>query len=625
MSNAGSGPVSAFSVAKDTENVGHNAVQVVTVQSAATQGSIVIEKQPRGHKIHFEKAGEVIYIVGHYRIVAGSAAVNGYIITEQNLGSHGFEVYSLPIETVLPVVSIANESSLVIEALDSLLGPQLAELEDYGLPPRPTLTEREEEANNEEVLSHGQSYLILSEVLPTVPTLVIPNDWMSANQRIAEDLQKPPGGQDFHLPFTSALVYGSKGQGKSTLVRYLWNCAVQRGPAYILDCDLGQPEIGLPGCVNWYCGTDPLFGANYMRTGAGGPSKEKVQSFCVGFNNAGDQPAKFIEAVKAAVKSMRAHLNTASSSVSPPPRATVLINTQGWIKGLGWHLLSAVYTITEPRFCLSLEAGCGGGGASEPRALPEPADDYPKRFANHTQTSGKEQMTLNPCTSPPHCEAVSVSVIGRNSTMPSVSSSRRRRQVIIKSLLNHRILQVPIGRVMFGTALNLVSPAELLVGLQGNVVAVIAITKRPKFKTFRMPKTQAVLRTVEANPAVVPMEGYAVISSIGYDPEQRETFVKMLVPPGMEHLIQRTAMASSYAGGTKNRAELMLTVVDSQALLGKPIVENSDQVRGRNNGQDRDANNSVEKVYESSAYSIGLKGAASRSRRNNLMRKAHGI
>ncbi|VDN86186.1 unnamed protein product, partial [Brugia pahangi] len=48
------------------------------------------------------------------------------------------------------------------------------------------------------------------------------------------------------------MVIGNKNTGKSMLTRVLANSVLGKGrsPPYILDCDVGQPEMNPPGSIS---------------------------------------------------------------------------------------------------------------------------------------------------------------------------------------------------------------------------------------------------------------------------------------------------------------------------------------------------------------------------------------
>jgi hypothetical protein len=194
------------------------------------------------------------------------------------------------------------------------------------------------------------------------------------------------------------VAVGGRGAGKSTLLRWLVNAAVSanhaphaaaaaaavstarpgvgqvdrwRGVAY-LDCDVGQPEHGPPGAVTLTLLRRPLLSPPHARShfaaargldggvvmpgsGAGddvvapGPCVHFMRSAWVGSSS-----------VKAAVDAAEAGMRDCFAAWEAGPArdgVPLVVNTHGWVRGVGWETTAALLRLMRPAAVLVVEGG----------------------------------------------------------------------------------------------------------------------------------------------------------------------------------------------------------------------------------------------------------------------------
>lgn len=131
-------------------------------------------------------------------------------------------------------------------------------------------------------------------------------------------------------------IVGGKDAGKSTAAQWMVNRLLQSFPevAY-LDCDVGQCEFTPAGMVSLSVITEPVFGAAFTH------QRTPVASYFVGGDSPAECPSEFLTGIFALFD--RYVLRCASSPTCP-----LVVNTQGWVKGLGYLLLLDTLRYIEP-------------------------------------------------------------------------------------------------------------------------------------------------------------------------------------------------------------------------------------------------------------------------------------
>lgn len=161
------------------------------------------------------------------------------------------------------------------------------------------------------------------------------------------------------------LVCGAKNVGKSTYVRYLVNKMMtsntnrsrKRKRVAVLDCDVGQPELGPPGLITLTILEHPLLSPPHAHMICNG---RENNSECRGGNNASFEAASGHASVRffghvsakadpssytAAIASLVSQYEILAEGGDTLP---LVVNTSGWVKGMGFEILSSIVDVVRP-------------------------------------------------------------------------------------------------------------------------------------------------------------------------------------------------------------------------------------------------------------------------------------
>lgn len=143
------------------------------------------------------------------------------------------------------------------------------------------------------------------------------------------------------------LITGAKGVGKSTYVRYITNrllcdtdIAVKE--VAILDCDVGQTELSPPGMLTLTVVTRPILSPAHAHMVCGTQQSyfrvaDRHEGACFyGFTTSKINPESFTAAVSHLMDKYTDLCNERGYKVP------LVVNTDGWVKGLGFEILSCV-------------------------------------------------------------------------------------------------------------------------------------------------------------------------------------------------------------------------------------------------------------------------------------------
>jgi mRNA cleavage and polyadenylation factor CLP1-like protein len=107
---------------------------------------------------------------------------------------------------------------------------------------------------------------------------------------------------------------------------------------YYLETDVGQPGAGIPGVVTLARATRPVLGPHYA------VAIDTVVSFFVGHVSPAADSKHYLNCVRAALAHYYKHC-----AASP-----LVINTHGWIRGLGLDLITAIIRMSAPQHVIQL-------------------------------------------------------------------------------------------------------------------------------------------------------------------------------------------------------------------------------------------------------------------------------
>jgi len=184
---------------------------------------------------------------------------------------------------------------------------------------------------------------VMDNLLPEVRTAV------SAKSATKASLETRDSAME-ELQFRM-VICGAKGVGKSTFLRYALNrilsdAAASKLPTQeqlpsppqrvaIIDADVGQPEMSPPGLLTLTVVSDPLLTPPHHRALANLPHHEQV-SYYFGSVTSKNDPHRYMELIQQLVRDYeREYL---------PLGIPLMVNLDGWVKGLGYELLSTLLT-----------------------------------------------------------------------------------------------------------------------------------------------------------------------------------------------------------------------------------------------------------------------------------------
>jgi hypothetical protein len=136
-------------------------------------------------------------------------------------------------------------------------------------------------------------------------------------------------------------VCGSKNMGKSTFSRLLLNTGLnQHQQIAYLDCDLGQSEFTAPGVVSLSVVEIPVFGPPYTH------QRPPLIAKFIGQVSSEPDPTVYLTQLIGLYRYYERHLK--------PQGIPLIINTQGWVTGIGYDLLIGLLQHTCPSDLIEL-------------------------------------------------------------------------------------------------------------------------------------------------------------------------------------------------------------------------------------------------------------------------------
>ncbi|KAK6509400.1 Polynucleotide 5'-hydroxyl-kinase grc3, variant 2 [Arthrobotrys musiformis] len=317
------------------------------------------------------RRGESLVIQGEYRVLvtSGGISICGAILET----SASIDVIA-PSTQALPVIECAPKSKKrkvdkaaarkdgEYDAIFTLRNTQSG-LNDIGrICPRfdriwkPPLTSTTVKSR-----ASGSFTPILSATQVT-PILTIPPSWQAPLTTLASPKQSPK----------VIFIIGGKSVGKSTFGRYLLNTLVttnpQQSPVAYLDLDPGQPSFTPPCMLSLHKIASPVISPPFATF----TSTEIVRQHHVGYISPREDPKYYL---RCAADLMREYRRLTDEEGE---RMTLIVNTCGWIKGLGRELLQELVSVCEPTDIVGLGDVDGvfaeiipGGGKSIKRHLLE--------------------------------------------------------------------------------------------------------------------------------------------------------------------------------------------------------------------------------------------------------------
>eukprot|EP00158_Paraphelidium_tribonemae_P005391 Partr_v1_DN27313_c3_g1_i2_m46407 putative Nucleolar protein 9 len=173
----------------------------------------------------------------------------------------------------------------------------------------------------------------VSEILPEnsgiLTPLEIPLHW---NQILSTII-----GSNFVNPVSIAIC-GSKGHGKSTFAKFAINSMLQTFPSVCyLETDCGQPEFTTAGVLSLQIVSSPIIGPAYTHI-----SFDNARTF--GYNTPENDPIAYFKCILSVFDVYQKEYRNAG--------IPLVINTHGWIKGIGLDLVHQILQLCRPDFVL---------------------------------------------------------------------------------------------------------------------------------------------------------------------------------------------------------------------------------------------------------------------------------
>ncbi|GAA5871170.1 hypothetical protein JCM8547_001476 [Rhodosporidiobolus lusitaniae] len=229
-------------------------------------------------------------------------------------------------------------------------------------------------------LKGGKTWKLITDPTPSLTSLRPMPQWDGA---LAEALPVLGEGATDSGRFV-AFVEGPKRVGKSTLARTLVNALLDRyeSVAY-LNTDLGQPEFTAPGFLSIHILRRPVFGPSFTHLAL------PLSSHYLGSPSPASDPSTYIAAAQALLEiyaleveyplvdepstfsrrrggrfARQAAAEQEGAAAAPSKireRVPLVINTQGWVKGLGADLLQQLKAASLPTHVFSFSTPDGEG------------------------------------------------------------------------------------------------------------------------------------------------------------------------------------------------------------------------------------------------------------------------
>lgn len=166
--------------------------------------------------------------------------------------------------------------------------------------------------------------------------LMIPKEWKG----IASSLQNADEDVPGEVNTPVVLICGGKDVGKSTFARYLTNFLLNsHKEIYFLECDVGQTEFTPPGLISLHKVGTPLFGPPFTHL------RQPERSVFFGDNSSKDRPELYVRCIHDVYKTYADHYRG---------KIPLIVNTQGWVIGMGVNILLDVIRMVNPSHIIQL-------------------------------------------------------------------------------------------------------------------------------------------------------------------------------------------------------------------------------------------------------------------------------
>eukprot|EP01083_Nonionella_stella_P005094 14790_1 len=175
--------------------------------------------------------------------------------------------------------------------------------------------------------------------------LRVPNSWTKARDFFMNTSAT--------VTHPSMMICGRVQSGKSTFARYFVNCLLNKysSVAY-LDCDVGQSEFNPEGIVSITMIKSPIFGTPHTHQHDMKQEEDKYyrwKSYYYGSNNPADNPSLYLQCISQLYSDWTLFIE--ENAVNDIP---LVMNTHGWVTGLGANILKALMVKLNPTHLIEI-------------------------------------------------------------------------------------------------------------------------------------------------------------------------------------------------------------------------------------------------------------------------------
>lgn len=257
-------------------------------------------------------------------------------------------------------------------------------------------------------------------------------------------------------PGGTMLLCGGQDSGKSTFGRWMMNKLLSRYPRIeFVDLDCGQTEFGPPGIISVTSVSSPVFGAPFTH------GQNPVDARFIGSASPKGDPAAFFQSV---VSLLEHHRERSLAGEQVP----TVINTNGWVKGLGLQLILDTIRVAAPDMVVQLETSVAG------RNLPGLSPLPPR------------ELQLWACPDPSSADDPKVAVLPavRWDNLPQKGKSfhfapKNLRELALLSYFHSENVdgtapwRVPLDAVRLAAPPDLIPPTEVLRVLNASIIGLL--------------------------------------------------------------------------------------------------------------------------------------------------------
>ncbi|OCF46001.1 hypothetical protein I317_00089 [Kwoniella heveanensis CBS 569] len=379
------------------------------------------------------------------------------------------------------------------------------------------------------------------------------------------------GDEDLQKPFIG-LVKGTKRSGKSTFARTVLNNLLEKYKRVAwLECDLGQGEFGCGGVVGLWVLDTQVIGPSFTHP------LVPHRAHYLGTYTPLTCPDEYVASIQHLIEYYKYELQyptfpstSTSDNYKNSDTIPLVVNTQGWVKGLGEELLRSIEGMAEPTHVYSFESVeeesyHGPGWTTSPtwQSAQLPIDDsYPYPAEGSSNAAPIKRFKLEPAPVSPlqaRYTAADLRVLSTISYFHATLSPFGPRWDFTAPLLAQPPWEVeygngkPIERVyLIGEGSEGIVESDLPLALNGNIVALLEYTEQPVEEVDQDQQGLYVQGRLPPSHEIVSCLGLALIRAV----------------------VPSASTSSSKSGGLEGKIQLLTPL--PAAVLGrcKAVVKN---------------------------------------------------